>query len=248
MPPEPRLEEAGAEPPEPVTLPPPAPSKRELWLEVLAVCFIGVLPDLWNTLGFLIAHPAKSSLYAREAYILFRSVQVSWLVLYLMARSKTPWSHFGIAAPRWVLDTLAAFGATLIVRLCYSTYARVVMAAVPVEAVSRDTRALTELMVHPATSGQTMLLVIAALANGFAEELVMRGYLIPRFEDLFGSPARAVLLSAVLFASYHLYQGFYGAGSALVIGLVFGVLFCSMRRLWPLAAAHAFLNLSAMLQ
>jgi membrane protease YdiL (CAAX protease family) len=228
---------------EPVVVLTPARSTRDLWLEVLAVCFIAVLPDLWNTVGFLVLKPTARSLNAREVHLVFRSVQVSWLVLYLMARSGTPWSRFGIVAPRWIWDSLAAFGNLVTAHLCYAVYAAVVMETVSAEALRRDTHRLAELFKPPSGPEQTVLVIVACLANGFAEELVMRGYLIPRFEDLLGSPAKAILLSALLFASYHLYQGYYGAGSALVVGIVFGVIFYSTRRIWPLAAAHALHNI-----
>lgn len=249
MQPEPEIEIDEAEAPaEPVVLLPAARSRRELWLEVAAVFCIGVLPELWSTAASLMTEPVEQSFYMQEFYLLFRSFQVSLLVLYLMARSQAPWSRFGIARPLLIRDSLAAFGAMVTAYLCYTVYASVVVDMVSAEALQRDTQALSEMFVPPSTPVQTALMVAAAVANGFAEELVMRGYFIPRLEELLGSTARAVLLSSLLFASYHLYQGFYGAGSALVIGLVFGAMFTGMRRLWPLAAAHAMLDILYMMR
>jgi membrane protease YdiL (CAAX protease family) len=81
------------------------------------------------------------------------------------------------------------------------------------------------------------------LANSVTEELTMRGYLIPRFEELFGSPVAAVVLSAILFASYHLYQGLSSSLVILGMGLVYGIFFCIVRRIWPLVIAHTITNL-----
>jgi membrane protease YdiL (CAAX protease family) len=246
MQPEPLPDETSAEP---VVLLPPARDTRDVWLEVLAVLFIAVLPDLWNTVAFLIrSQPPDFSSNEREAYLLFRSVQVSGLVLYLMARSETRWSRFGIVAPRWITDSVATF-ATMMAGYCaYAFYGAGAVALIPAEALKQDTQWLVSTFKPPTEPEQVVLLIVAAFANGFAEELVMRGYLIPRFEDLFGSTVKAVLLSSVLFASYHLYQGFYGAGSSLVLGLVFGVAFCALRRIWPVAAAHALINIYSMLR
>lgn len=249
MQPEPELVDEAEAPAEPVVLLPSARSRREIWLEVAAVFFIGVLPELWSTLGSLVTEPpVERSFYMQESYLLFRSFQVSLLVLYLMARSQTPWSRFGIVRPLWIRDSLAAFGAMLTSYIFYSVYAVVVADMVSAEALQQDTRALSEMFVPPSAPAQTVLMVAAAVANGFAEELVMRGYFIPRLEELLGSTARAVLISSLLFASYHLYQGFYGAGSALVVGLVFGAMFTGMRRLWPLAAAHAMHDILYMIR
>jgi membrane protease YdiL (CAAX protease family) len=94
-------------------------------------------------------------------------------------------------------------------------------------------------LARPTTVGDYGLLVLMSCANGFAEELVMRGYLLPRFERVLGSTWSAVGLTSLLFASYHIYQGLFGATQVLVFGLVYGAVFCWFRRLWPLAIAHA---------
>ena len=72
------------------------------------------------------------------------------------------------------------------------------------------------------------------------EELVMRAYLLTRFEQLFRSTAAAILLSAALFAAYHSYQGYVGLVTVALIGLIYGMCFARWRRIWPLILAHAF--------
>ena len=69
---------------------------------------------------------------------------------------------------------------------------------------------------------------LALLANSFAEEIVMRGYMIDRLEQLFGKSWLEILISSLLFGSYHIYQGLLGAGGAVFIGMVFGTWFVSM--------------------
>ena len=79
-------------------------------------------------------------------------------------------------------------------------------------------------------------------AIGFGEELLFRGYLIPRLERLIGSKWKSIGVTALLFAFWHAYQGVYGVAGAAVWGFSFGILFCGFRRLWPLAMAHALHN------
>jgi membrane protease YdiL (CAAX protease family) len=71
----------------------------------------------------------------------------------------------------------------------------------------------------------------------------VRGYLIPRFEELFESPAIAVGLSSVIFASYHIYQGVEHVVAIFMLALVYGISFCILRRLWPLVIAHTITNM-----
>ena len=73
-------------------------------------------------------------------------------------------------------------------------------------------------------SGFVSLLSLA-VAIGFSEELVARGYLIPRLERLFHGTTSAVLASAVLFSLFHAYRGIFSMCSALIVGVIFGTAF-----------------------
>jgi membrane protease YdiL (CAAX protease family) len=86
------------------------------------------------------------------------------------------------------------------------------------------------------------VLVLAAFANGFAEEVIVVGYLITRLRQLGWTPRKAVLTSGVLRALYHLYQGFGAGLGNLVMGVVFGYAWCRTGRLWPLVIAHGVID------
>lgn len=86
------------------------------------------------------------------------------------------------------------------------------------------------------------VLVLAAFANGFAEEVIVVGYLITRLRQLGWAPKKAVLTSGVLRALYHLYQGFGAGFGNLVMGVVFGYTWCRTGRLWPLVIAHGVID------
>jgi membrane protease YdiL (CAAX protease family) len=86
------------------------------------------------------------------------------------------------------------------------------------------------------------LLILAAFANGFAEEVVVVGYLMTRLRQLGFSQSRAVWASSVLRGLYHLYQGVGAGVGNVVMGLVFGYAWCRTGRLWPLVIAHGIIN------
>jgi len=105
------------------------------------------------------------------------------------------------------------------------------------------------LTVLPSTLDDTWwrlpVLVLAAAANAWAEELLMVGYLVTRLRQLrFGGYA-ALAVSAVLRGAYHLYQGFGGFAGNLVMGLVFGWVWQRSGRLWPLVIAHTVIDVVA---
>ena len=91
----------------------------------------------------------------------------------------------------------------------------------------------------PAEDVDWLLLVAASIANGFAEELVIRTYLLSRLEALLKSTTLAVLITTAMFASYHIYQGMESAIGIFFLGLVYAIAFVRLRSLWPLAIAHA---------
>jgi membrane protease YdiL (CAAX protease family) len=105
------------------------------------------------------------------------------------------------------------------------------------------------LTVLPSTLGDTWwrapVLVLAALGNAWAEEVIVVGYLISRLRQLGWGENRSVLASSVLRGSYHLYQGFGGFIGNVIMGLVFGRVWQRKQRLWALIAAHALIDVTA---
>lgn len=86
------------------------------------------------------------------------------------------------------------------------------------------------------------VLVLSALQNGLLEEVLVTGYLLTRLRQLGVHPWIAVLISATLRGSYHLYQGFGGFAGNAVMGLIFGTLFLRWRRVLPMIIAHTLID------
>ena len=103
--------------------------------------------------------------------------------------------------------------------------------------------------IAPSTLGDTWwrfpVLVLSAVANAWAEELVMVAYLLTRLRQLGWSENRAVLAQALLRGSYHLYQGLGGFVGNIAMGLVFGRVWQRTTRLWALIGAHALIDVVA---
>jgi len=86
------------------------------------------------------------------------------------------------------------------------------------------------------------MLIVIAFANGWAEEVVVVGYLLTRLRQLGVSQPVALACSAVLRGAYHLYQGFGAGLGNVVMGLVFGYAWQRTGRLWPLVLAHGLID------
>ena len=105
------------------------------------------------------------------------------------------------------------------------------------------------LTVLPSALGDTWwrvpVLLAAAVANALAEEILVVGYLITRLRQLGSGEGRAVLASAALRGTYHLYQGVGGFVGNVVMGVVFGRVWQRTHRLWALISAHALIDIVA---
>jgi CAAX protease family protein len=97
----------------------------------------------------------------------------------------------------------------------------------------------------PSGPAEFALLALTCAVSGFVQELVMRAYLITRFEELFESKSVAILLSTVLFIGYHGYQGPAGVVSVALFGFILAIVFCLFRRVVPISLAHAIYNFIA---
>ncbi len=91
----------------------------------------------------------------------------------------------------------------------------------------------------------TPVLVLAAVGNGFLEEIIVVGYLMTRLPELGFRTASAVAASALLRGTYHLYQGIGAFVGNAIMGAVFALLFVRTRRVMPLVVAHALLDVGA---
>ena len=86
------------------------------------------------------------------------------------------------------------------------------------------------------------VLVLSALQNAVLEEVVVVGYLLTRLRQLGHGVWAAIVVSALLRGSYHLYQGFGQALGNVAMGLVFGYWFHRTGRVLPLVVAHTLIN------
>jgi membrane protease YdiL (CAAX protease family) len=86
------------------------------------------------------------------------------------------------------------------------------------------------------------VLLLAAVRAALLEEVIVVAYLFDRLAKL-GFGARGQLLtSALIRASYHLYQGFGGFIGNFAMGLVFGWAYRRWGRVMPLVVAHFILD------
>lgn len=164
---------------------------------------------------------------------------VGWGALgaYLLVRGGIALRAVGLDAARPGRDALGAAGLAALI-------------GVPGLGLYLTARALgVSLTIAPSTLDQSWwqlpVLILSALANSWAEEIVMVAYLITRLRQLGWSENGALLAQALLRGAYHLYQGLGGFVGNVVMGLVFGRVWQRTNRLWMLVGAHALIDVVA---
>lgn len=156
------------------------------------------------------------------------------LGLYLLWRSGFGPAQIGLGRPRWRRDGLGGVGLALLIGL-------------PGLALYQVARILgLNASVEPAELYDTWwripVLLLIAFANGWAEEVIVVGFLITRLRQLRFSPVAAVVASSLLRGVYHLYQGFGAGLGNIAMGLVFGYVYVRTGKLWPLIVAHGLID------
>jgi len=212
---------------------PTAAGRRAVWLEVAAVLAVGVIPNVVAAVTALSQPAQPLPPYWLDSFSLtVLSGCTIFVTLYLIGRSGEPWARFGVTRPSVVDAVVGVFLLML---------AELIWRATP-DLSSGVTPAFGPFPL-PRTGLDVGLMAIKYGASAFAEELVTRAYLITRLSALLRSRGEAVLVAAVLFASYHAYQGINGATYCLAFGVLYGVAFLALGRVWPLAFGHALFNM-----
>ena len=212
--------------------PPPALARHLIWGEVSAVLAVAFVPSLVFAVDPL---PPPPPPYWFDALSLtVRHGCTVFVTLYLIHRSGEPWERFGLTRPR-LWDVLLGVGFFFVAEaLWLFCCSRLPWDGGPSPG---------DLFPRPRRPEDYALMVLKFGANGFAEELVYRAYLITRLELLLRSRGAAVLLSGALFGAYHGYQGAAGVADTMAFGVAYGVAFLLLRRVWPLAVGHALFNI-----
>ena len=156
------------------------------------------------------------------------------LVFYLLARSGDGAKSIGVDRTQPLRDFLRGAGlAALIGGSGLGLYFIAYKSGIALNVVAEN---------EPNVWWRFPVLLLSAAQNAISEEVIMIGYLLTRLDRLGMRPSRAIVLSAVIRGSYHLYQG---AGAFLgnaVMGLIFGFLFRRWGRVMPMIIAHFLID------
>jgi membrane protease YdiL (CAAX protease family) len=87
-----------------------------------------------------------------------------------------------------------------------------------------------------------LVMILSCLSTGYLEEIYFRLYLFTRFKEGGIGPVKAMVVSSLLFALCHIYEGPLGALNAFLAGLLLFFIFSRRKSIHGLAWAHGGYN------
>jgi len=163
-------------------------------------------------------------------------------LVFIAWRSGEPLAKFGIVRLNLLRDLMVGSSALFFSYIGTGTAMFLFSQALPSLSERSSQLAALSRTAGPRGAFEIGLMIIAQVANSTNEEFGMRGFLIPRLQELLGGTWMPLLLSSALFAGYHIYQGPEAVAGLFVAGVVLGAAFLSTRSLWPGVMAHTANN------
>ena len=229
-------------------------ARRLMWFEIIALFSVSLgasgVRSLVSLIGSLTEREALSAQHvvmngsqapgrpwfdlSLQLVSIATGVAPAVLAFYLLARNGERPSSIGVDATQPGRDLLRGAGlAALIGGGGLALYYAAFQAGISLNIVAASL---------PDIWWRFPVLLLSAAQNAISEEVIMIGYLLTRLDRLGMRPSRAIVLSAVIRGSYHLYQG---AGAFLgnaVMGLIFGYFFRRWGRVMPMIIAHFLID------
>jgi membrane protease YdiL (CAAX protease family) len=209
-----------------------------LSLSLLASAVFAILSFLEEPLrGVTVRSVSPSPNLARQVFLILFGLAPVWLVTYLVRRDGEGLAGIGLAPDRPGPDMIRGLALFAVVAI---GGIGVYLGAVEL-GVNRFV-----VPVPPIGYWWTVpVLLLTAAQAALLEEVVVVAYLVTRLRQLGLTEVAAIGASALLRATYHLYQGWGGFLGNLAMGLLFGLFFVRTRRAWPIVIAHFLLDVGA---
>lgn len=99
----------------------------------------------------------------------------------------------------------------------------------------------------PSTATQFLNFIFLAVAAGFCEEVIYRGFMITYLSELLGTSgpvvAAVLIIPAISFGMGHFYQGGKAVLKITLMAVLFGFFYLRTGTLWPLMLLHTAIDI-----
>jgi membrane protease YdiL (CAAX protease family) len=222
-----------------VPVPPVRPVRREAFLEVSVFLFL-IVPSM--VLSFFVTRQGKVSFVFVSVSTILRDLALVSLILFFLWRNGEPLSVIGWRSRR--LERNIFLGVVLYLPLIFVLgFVEQLLHAAGLSEPSVPAPALFDIRGR----WEIALAVVLVAVVAFSEETIFRGYLTNRFQVATKSTAVAVLLSAVIFALGHGYEGSLGVVTVGIMGLAFNLIYLWRKSLVTPIVLHFLQDFTAII-
>jgi membrane protease YdiL (CAAX protease family) len=177
-----------------------------------------IVPSM--ALSFLVVKQGHLSFVLTAVATILRDLGLVGLILFFLWRNGEPVDSIGWTS-RKIREEIA-LGLWLFVPLFYGMI--LLEQALQAIGLSAPAAPLPSFLAAKGMA-QSLLASLLVIVVAAAEETIFRGYLILRLQAVTARPAAAVVLSAVIFALGHGYEGSAGVVTVGVMGLAFALVY-----------------------
>jgi membrane protease YdiL (CAAX protease family) len=185
-------------------------SKKQISIGICILLFLFVAPISFRHVEIFKSHSIYS-LFTNELYTWFILLVVYMYAIKIEKRSL-------LIYPESKLQLKQSIKSIFKLLLSLIGISFLIGIGIKLSGIKNDTICIQQLV--PILRQYKIMIPVIALTAGIVEELVIRGYLFPRFEELFGNTNIAITLSAALFGILHIS---YGTIAQVAFPFLFGV-------------------------
>lgn len=142
------------------------------------------------------------------------------LIAFFAWKNREAWERFGLTKSGAAREAVVGVWLFVLMTLAASLVEKSLSAL----GVSLPDKALPSFLT-PSSPGAYVLALVLVLLVAISEEVLFRGYLILRLTSVTGGRLPAVLISTLIFASGHGYEGISGVVAVFLIGLVLSMVY-----------------------
>ena len=205
--------------PPPPPAPPATPRPIAAWLHT---AFILALLVGTTTAGRM--RTAAPTHHASNTLRYVSSIVLEWVLLGLVIAGIRQRKAFLLQAFRSKAQTLSsALSLGLMVYVMGFMAIACVALIIQLTPLARHSNEAVVLALLPHSPLQFFLWFLVSLTAGICEELIFRGYLLQQFTAWTNRPILAVLITALLFGSVHLYEGLAAILPLSALAIVYGL-------------------------
>ncbi|ARU41872.1 hypothetical protein CCB80_12265 [Armatimonadetes bacterium Uphvl-Ar1] len=210
---------------------------RARWIQVavaLCLCFVPAwLSNVYNATNYYPSTPFDNSFAS-----IIANFPTAIALLYIAYNGKWTAAQFGLDRLKW---QHFGFGvATCFFALIAEFFARTLQFIVLSKFLPQpDGNDLFNPGIFPILPG----LVLSLVLNSLVEEISFRGFIDTHLPILLNSPVFGIVISAALFSSYHIYQGWASLFPIFIFGISMAISRKVFESIWPAIIGHTLCNL-----